>query len=92
MMSRKEMRALAEEVDKLKDSGHELDGFERIEAEVARNPGAYVTLHMGGKDISAISVAAREAGEDVNDFMLKAALARVDKVTSESKTRKKASA
>jgi len=92
MMNRKEMRALAEEIDKLEDSGHELDGFERIEAKVSKNPGAYVTLQMSGKDISVISNAAREAGEDVNAFMLKAALNRVDEVTAKNKSKKKASA
>ena len=89
MMNRKEMRALAEEIDRLEDSGHELDGFERIEAKVATNPGAYVRLHMSGKDISAIANAAREAGEDVNDFMRKAALTRAAELKSK---RKKASA
>jgi Ribonuclease G/E len=89
MMNRQEMRRLAEEIDQLKDSGHELDGFERVNAKVAKSPGAVVILEMSGKDISAISVAAREAGEDVNDFMRKAALSRVAELKAK---RKKASA
>ena len=89
MMNRDEMRNLAEEIDTLEESGHELDGFTRVNAKIADDLRATVILEMSHTDLGAISVAAREAGEDVNDFMRKAALARAGELKSK---RKKASA
>jgi hypothetical protein len=89
MMDREEMRRAAEEMDALKDSGREFDGLVRVNAKVAKNPGAIVVLEMSGKDLSAISTAADQAGEDVSEFMRKAALARVSDLKAR---RKKASA
>ena len=89
MMNREEMRKLAEEIDRLEDTGHELDGFTRVEAKIADDLRATVILEMSHTDISQISIAAREAGEDVNDFMRKAALARASELKAK---RKKASA
>jgi hypothetical protein len=46
-------------MDALKDSGHEFDGLVPVKAKLAQEVGAVVILEMSGKDISAISAAAR---------------------------------
>jgi len=88
MMNRDEMRRLAEEIDKLEDSGHELDGYERVEVQIAQDLKALVTLEMPHALLSQISVAAREAGENVNDFMQKAAEARMKDLKAHAKPKK----
>jgi hypothetical protein len=92
MMNRDEMRRLAEEIDQLEDSGHELDGFTRVEGRIAADLKALVTLEMPHTDIAEISVAAHEAGESVNDFMREAALERARSLKAARKSAKKASA
>ena len=92
-MNREEMRRLAEEIDRLEDSGHELDGFQRIDATIAADLKAVVVLEMGHEVLAQISVAAREAGEDVNDFMRTAAMERIARLKSKrAPAAKKASA
>jgi hypothetical protein len=92
MMNREEFRRLAEEIDALKDSGHELDGFTRVDVTIAEDLKAVVVLEMPHELLARISVAARAAGEEVNDFMQRAAIARMSELKRNRKPPKKASA
>jgi hypothetical protein len=88
MMNREEMRQLADEVDALKGTGHELDGFTRADVKIANDLKAVVVLEMPHALLAEISVAAREAGEKVNDFMQKAAIARMKDLKALKKPKK----
>src|SRR5712691_7250562 len=76
MMSREEYKALANEIDLLKDSGHEFDGLVRVNAKVAKNPRSILTFEMSMKEHVEIERAATAIGMRVDEFIREAALNR----------------
>ena len=78
MTTREDMRLAAEEMDSLKDTGREFDGLVRVKAKVSREPNATLIVEMKADELSAISIAAQEAGETVSEFITKAALTRAE--------------
>ena len=65
---------LAEELDALKDSGHELDGFTPIRARVAKAPRSVVSLRMSPQELHEIIAAADVLDRNVSEFIREAAL------------------
>src|SRR5690606_5498853 len=73
----------AEEMDALKDSGHELDGLTRVTARVSRNPRDVVSVRMGAEELSEIVAAAGAVEQNVSEFIRKAALRRAREVRAD---------
>jgi hypothetical protein len=66
----------AEEMDALKDSGHEMDGLVEVKAVVAAEPGEVVLLRLKSRELTLLESAAQQAGENVADFIRTAAIER----------------
>src|SRR5262245_58780980 len=64
-------RAEAVRLDALKDTGREIDGYERISARIAKNPRATISLRLSVDDLREIEAA---AGGNLSEFMRTAAL------------------
>lgn len=67
-------KALAEELDKRKDSGHELDGFRLVGRLSPRQPRAVVSVRLGASELQEITGAAQVYGQNVSEFIREAAL------------------
>ena len=72
MKSYKEMAA---EIDKLKDSGRELEGLRPVRARVAKTPRAVLSFRVTADELSAITAAAKIRSMNVSDFVRIATLA-----------------
>lgn len=77
-------KAIRSDLDSLKDSGRELDGFERVEARVSRAPRAVFSLRIGPQELEAIETAASLVDENIGEFIRRAALLRVGEVMTHS--------
>jgi uncharacterized protein (DUF1778 family) len=66
---------LAREIDELKDSGRELDGYIPVKARVSETPRAVFSLRLAPGELAEISKAAQERRSSVGDFVRSAALA-----------------
>jgi len=69
-------RELREHLDSLKDTGHELDGFERVEGRSGRKPRAVLSLRIGSEELTEIEQAAAALDINVSEFIRGAALMR----------------
>ena len=80
-MNREEMRLAAEEMDTLKDSGHELDGLVRVKAKVAKNPREVIVFELDTTAFLELLEAANAVGLEVDDFVRGAISMRVNSVS-----------
>lgn len=69
-------KKLAEEIDKLKGTGHELDGYVPVEGPTVKNPRAVLSIRMGNDELDQIEAKANEIGVNVSEFIRTAALQR----------------
>lgn len=69
-----EREALARELDALKDSGHELDGFIRVPARVSKTPRAVVSFRLSPSELQEVIEAAGVLDRNVSEFIREAAL------------------
>jgi hypothetical protein len=65
-----------QELEALKGSGRELDGFARVEAKVSKAPRAVFSLRLGAGEMVEIQNAAALLDETVGEFVRRAALLR----------------
>ncbi len=77
-------KAIRDDLDSLKDSSHELDGFKPIEASVSHAPRAVFSLRIGPQELEAIETAAGVVEENLGEFIRRAALLRVGEVMTHS--------
>lgn len=67
-------RLAAAEMDALRHTGQELDGLVRVNARVAKNPRAVVSVRMSPEELSEIVSAAGAIDQNVSEFIREAAL------------------
>ena len=72
----KSERELREELDRLKDTDRELEGFVRIEGQSSKSPRAVLSLRMGSHELTEVEAAAAALGINVSEFIRGAALMR----------------
>ena len=73
-------RKAAEEMDALKDTGREFEGLVRVNAKVAKNPRAVVSVRMSPEELKEITTAAGAIDQNVSEFIREAALRRAAEV------------
>jgi hypothetical protein len=69
-----EREALAQELDALQNSGHELDGFTAVRARVSKMPRAVISLRVRASELKEITTAAEVLERNVSEFIREAAL------------------
>jgi len=80
-MNRDAEKTIRDNLEARKGSGHELDGFTRIEAKVSSKPRAVFSLRIGADELEEIEAAAGAGGQNIGEFIREAALLRARLVT-----------
>lgn len=75
---------LIKRLEALKDTGRELDGFERVEARTSKSPRAVFSLRIGGDELEEIEAAAIAIDQNIGEFIRQAALLRAREVTEKA--------
>lgn len=69
-------KELAEELDKLKGTGRELEGFVPVPGKGTKTPRSVLSIRMSSEELHRIEKAATGVDENVSEFIRNAALAR----------------
>ena len=73
-MNQNDLEQLRRELDALKDSGHELDGFVRVQARIAKTPRAVISFRAAGSELQEMADAAKALDRNLSEFIREAAL------------------
>jgi uncharacterized protein (DUF1778 family) len=84
-MRQKDEHALRDELDSLKDTDRELEGFQRIESQSKPTPRAVFSMRIGRNELEEIEAASHLVGKNMGEFIRDAALQHARLVVGGSK-------
>jgi uncharacterized protein (DUF1778 family) len=73
-MNIEERDRLRQELDALKDTGHELDGFTRVQARISKTPRAVISFRAADSELQEMVDAAKALDRNLSEFIREAAL------------------